>query len=154
MENEQLAEILEYWSYWRIAIPPSTKRRVVGKADSEAILRQYFNDIIEKDIVTRLGITNSRALKQLVKMLFESTGSECSFRKLAGSTGVSADTVAIYAGHCEDARGIWPIQVSIEGPKDRHKRALEEFYEKFPNAMPETFCDPENFESALEQFGA
>ncbi len=75
----------------------------VTSPDRDEILRQYFNDIVERDIVARAGIANGRALKQIVKMLFESVGTECSFRKLAGAAGLSADTVATYIGYCEDA---------------------------------------------------
>lgn len=194
--------------------------------DSGRVLRQYFADIIEKDILARLGINNPQNLKQLAKIIFESAGSECSLRKLAGTTGLSSDTVASYIDHfeaaylilscpyftysakqrirrnnkyypidpalrssvvtrtgqdlgksfeivlflalkqiCEEvcywkgkgevdfvvknSKGIWPIQASIETHKDRHLKALQEFYSEFPEANPEILCTPENFQEVL-----
>jgi predicted AAA+ superfamily ATPase len=196
--------------------------------EPDELLRQYYDDIIEKDILSRIGITNPRALRQLVKILFESSGSESSFRKLAGSVGLSNDTASSYVSYCENAylifscpyfsfsekqrvrrnnkyypvdsalrrasitksgfdigkdfelmfflalkrrfkdvyywkgksevdfvvqnsRGIWPLQVSIEAPKDRHSLALEEFYSNFSMANKEHFVNPDNFMEVIEE---
>jgi len=200
----------------------------ISNPDSGQMLRQYFNDIVEKDVLARLGISNPQSLRQLVKIIFESTGSETSFRKLAGATGLSADTVASYIAHVEDAylflscpffsfsekqrirrnnkyypidsalrravasstgddlgkdfelvvflalkrlfsevyywkgsgevdfviqsrNGILPIQVSIDSPKPRHLKALEEFHSEFPDAKPEILCHPDNFVAVIEE---
>lgn len=45
------------------------------------------------------------------------------------------------------ASGITPIQVSWESPTDRHHRALEEFYEMFPQAGEALLIGPEEFEA-------
>ncbi len=45
------------------------------------------------------------------------------------------------------ARGIIPIQVSWEAPTDRHHRALEEFYETFPQAGEALLVGPAEFEA-------
>ena len=41
---------------------------------------------------------------------------------------------------------ITPIQVSWDGPSDRHHRALEEFYETFPQATEALFIGPKEYE--------
>jgi predicted AAA+ superfamily ATPase len=199
--------------------------------EPEEVLRELFTDIIERDIVTRLGISNPRTLKQLAKIIFESSGSESSFRKLAGSTGLSADTVGSYLAHCESAylflecpffsfsekqrtrrnskyypidpalrravitrsgedlgkdfellvflslkriftevcywkdkgeldfvvqtkQGILPIQVSLDEPKEGHYQALEEFYERFPNAREAIYCTMDSFSEVIPRLSA
>jgi len=46
-------------------------------------------------------------------------------------------------------RGITPIQVSWERPIDRHHRALEEFYETFPQAQEALLVGPAEFEAGV-----
>jgi len=71
--------------------------------DGDLLLRQYFLDIIERDVRERVGARSSLPLRQLVQMVYESAGSELSHRRLAGALGVSADTVATYLEATEAA---------------------------------------------------
>ena len=47
--------------------------------------------------------------------------------------------------------GIKPYQVGWEGPKERHKLALEEFYKAYPQAKPHEFISRENSEEFLKK---
>lgn len=191
-------------------------------SDPDELLRQYFNDIVEKDIIARTGLSNSRSLKQLIRMIFESCGSELSLRKLAGSTSLAVDTVGSYLDYAEAAYlilscpffsfsekqrirrnkkyyaidsalrrsiatptgkdigkdfelivflelkrrygevfywkdnrevdfivqsrdGFFPVQVSASEPQERHYKALEEFYAKFPQASSELYINMANY---------
>jgi len=179
--------------------------------EPQQLLRQYFTDIIEKDVRERVSARSTQPLKALAQMVFESVGSETSLRRLAGTLGISSDTVSLYLQACEDAyllfgcqyfayseakrrrrnkkyyavdtglrravstragaddgkdfenlvyltlrkkteevfywrgkaevdfvvntpRGVTPIQVTLDQPKERHERGLREFYEQFPHA--------------------
>ena len=44
-------------------------------------------------------------------------------------------------------RGIVPIQVSWEPPADRHERALDEFYETFPQSLEALLIGPAQLEA-------
>ena len=61
---------------------------------------------------------------------------------------------AYWRGHGEvdfvvtTERGIVPIQVSWESPAERHQRALDEFYETFPQAQEALLVGPAEFEGA------
>jgi predicted AAA+ superfamily ATPase len=44
-----------------------------------------------------------------------------------------------------------PIQVTWDGPSDRHHRVLEEFYDRFPQAEEMTYVTAAEFESSLER---
>lgn len=75
--------------------------RALTYESPEALLREYFTDIIERDVRRHVSVRSTLSLIQLVKAVFESTGSEVSQRSLAGLLGVTADTVGSYLDACE-----------------------------------------------------
>ncbi|MBI1860403.1 MAG: ATP-binding protein [Deltaproteobacteria bacterium] len=77
--------------------------RVLTFDSPQVLLREYFTDIIERDIRSRIDIRSTLALNQLVKIVFESMGSETSQRNLANALKISADTVGTYLEACESA---------------------------------------------------
>lgn len=77
--------------------------RVLTYGDPQALLREYFTDIIERDVRRHVAVRSPLALSQLVKAVFESMGSEVSQRSLAGLLGVTADTIGSYLDACEAA---------------------------------------------------
>ena len=200
----------------------------INSIGAEETLRQYFDDIIQKDILYRTGLSNPGSLRQLAKMLFESSGSECSYRKLSGSLGISADTISSYIRYFENAylifscpyfsfsekqrirrnnkyypvdsafrrsvitktgddlgkdfelvvflalkriffevsywkekfevdfvvqgrEGIIPVQVTLDAPKERHFKGLEQFYSQFPNSQKEIIINLDNFQEARDE---
>lgn len=67
------------------------------------LLQEYFNDIIYRDVLKRVKARTPESLKQVVKMTFETCGSELSYRKIAAVTGLTVDTVKSYLEACESA---------------------------------------------------
>lgn len=67
------------------------------------LLQEYFNDIILRDILKRANARSADAIKQVVKMAFDTCGSELSYRKIAAITDLSVDTVKTYLETCENA---------------------------------------------------
>jgi predicted AAA+ superfamily ATPase len=67
------------------------------------LLQEYFNDIILRDVLRRVHARTPDAIKQVVKMTFESCGSELSYRKIAAVTDLTVDTVKAYLEACEQA---------------------------------------------------
>jgi hypothetical protein len=193
------------------------------------LLQEYFNDIILRDVLKRVHARTPEAIKQVAKMVFESCGSEVSYRKVAAVTGLSVDTVKSYLETCEDAyllfachyfafsekkqlnrqkkyypidsgmryaitsttgrdlgkslelmvflrlkqmykqvfywqelhhgevdfvvrqgSAIIPYQVTWEGPQPRHEKALQYFYENFPQANEAVMITRENADSFFE----
>jgi uncharacterized protein len=194
--------------------------------DGDRLLRQYFHDIVERDVRERLKARSSQPLRQVVQMVFEAAGSELSLRRVAAAAGIAVDTAGSYLEACEAAyllfscpyfaysarkraarnrkyypvdtglrrvvaartgadrgkslecavhlalrrrfgqvaywrgRGevdfvftdqarVVPVQVSWDGPLERHHRAIEEFYEQFPHADEAVFVTAESFEETL-----
>ncbi len=71
--------------------------------DGDRLRRQYFNDIVERDVRERVAARSSQPLRQLVQMVYESAGAELSMRRLAGATGVAVETTQNHLDACEAA---------------------------------------------------
>lgn len=199
----------------------------LSRPDGDRLLRQYFYDIVERDVRERLGARSSRAIQQLVQVVFESAGAEMSLRRAAAATGIAVDTAGSYLDACEAGyllfscpyfafsarkraarnrkyypvdtglrrvvvtrtgqdlgkslecavhlalrrrfgqvsywrgRGevdfvireqglIIPVQVTWDAPTERHRRALDDFYETFPMAEEAHVITGQNFQEALD----
>lgn len=195
--------------------------------DGDRLRRQYFHDIVERDVRERLSVRSAASIRQVVQMTFESAGSELSLRRIAGATGIAVDTARSYLEGCEaayllfscpyfafserkrairnrkyypidnglrriattqtgqdrgkalecavhltlrrrfgqvfywrdrgevdfvvqDRNRIIPIQVTWDQPNERHHRALESFYERFPQAEEAVFVTAQTFDTLLE----
>ena len=198
----------------------------MSQADGDRLRRQYFHDIVERDIRERVKARSGQTIRQIVQMAFESAGSEMSLRRIAAAAGIAVDTASKYIDACEAAyllfdcpffafserkrasrhrkyypvdtglrrvvvtragkdhgknlecavhlalkrrfgqvfywrdRGevdfvvhsegrIRPVQVSLDDTTHRHERAMEDFYERFPQAEEMVLVTEANFETAL-----
>lgn len=198
------------------------------RQDGSRLLKQYFDDIVERDIRERVGSRSSMPVRQTIQMAYESVGSELSLRRVSGAAGVSVETAGSYLTAAESAylllscpffayslrkrnarnkkyypidpglrRAVvtktgedlgklfenmifielarrfseifyWrdkgevdfivvtrsdptPIQVSLKTPQDRHYKALEYFYESFPNASEALIITEENLAESLSE---
>ena len=75
----------------------------IASNEGDLLLRQYFLDILERDVRERVGARSSLTLRQIAQMVFESAGSELSLRRIAAAGGVSVETVSAYLEACEQA---------------------------------------------------
>lgn len=86
------------------------------------LLQEYFNDIILRDVLKRVHARTPDSIKQVVKMTFETAGSELSYRKIAAVTGLTVDTVKSYLAACEDAYLLFECQFFAFSEKKRLAR--------------------------------
>lgn len=70
--------------------------RPLTAPDGEALLREYFIDIIERDVRRHVSARSTVPLAQIAKATFEAMGSEVSLRNLATAFATTADTVKTY----------------------------------------------------------
>ncbi len=77
--------------------------RISSYPEPMQLLREYFTDIIERDVRRNLSLRSASVITQLVKGVFESMGSELSQRSLANQFGLAPDTVGEYLSACEAA---------------------------------------------------
>ena len=73
------------------------------RSDGDMLLRQYFRDIVERDIRERIGARSSLPIRQVVQMAFETAGAELSLRRIAGAVGIAVETAAAYLEASEAA---------------------------------------------------
>lgn len=86
------------------------------------LLQEYFNDIILRDVVRRVNARNSDSIKQVVKMTFETCGSQLSYRKIAAVAGLSVDTVKNYLEACEQAYLLFACPFFSYSEKERQSK--------------------------------
>ena len=85
-------------------------------------LRQYFLDILQRDVRERVGARSSLPLRQIVQMVFESAGSELSKRRIAAASGVAVETVSAYLDACEQAYLLFPCPWFAYSERKRAQR--------------------------------
>ena len=85
--------------------------------------------------VTRTGSDRGKMLECAVYLELRRRGLRPSYWRGKGEVDFVVDT----------PRGIVPIQVSWEEPTVRHQKALDEFYEAFPQALESIFVGPDAF---------
>lgn len=71
--------------------------------DGPALLRQYFSDIIERDVRERVGARSTVPLRALAQLIFESAGAELSMRRASAALGLATETAQQYVGAFEAA---------------------------------------------------
>ena len=68
------------------------------------ILQEYFNDIIQRDIVERYKVKNSKQIKGLARYLLTNTGNLASYNQLTKTGEIkSANTIINYISYLENA---------------------------------------------------
>lgn len=72
-------------------------------ADGDRLRRQYFHDIVERDVRERVGARSSLPIRQVVQMTYESAGAEMSLRRIAGAIGIAVETAQSYLEALENA---------------------------------------------------
>ena len=94
----------------------------VATDQGDLLLRQYFIDILQRDVRERVGARSSLTLRQIVQMVFESAGSELSLRRIAAASGVAVETVSAYLEACEQAYLLFPCPWFAFSERKRSQR--------------------------------
>lgn len=95
--------------------------RVLSLDDEQRLdlLRQYFIEILERDVKRRVAARSTALLSKIAKAVFESTGSETSLKKLAAQFQTSVETCKSYVEAYADAYLILPCQFFTESERQR-----------------------------------
>ncbi|MBI5003451.1 ATP-binding protein [Candidatus Woesearchaeota archaeon] len=95
-KSENLEEYMTYGGFPEVVL----EQDVVKK---KKILEQYFNDIINKDIISRYNIQNTTQIIALARYLCSTPGAKVSFNKLSKVFGITDDTIRTYLSYMADA---------------------------------------------------
>ena len=107
--------------------------------------RKYYpiDTGLRRVVVTQTGKDRGRALECAVYLALRRRFGEVFYWRDRGEV----DFVVHSQGR------ILPIQVSVNEPTERHHRAMDAFYERFPQADEAQFITTENFSSELDRLG-
>jgi len=95
-QTKSLEEYMEFGGFPEVVLEKSKDKKAL-------ILRQYFDDIVHKDIVDRYNIRNAKQLIEIARYLVSTSGSKVSFNKLSKVFGISKDTISTYISYMIDA---------------------------------------------------
>lgn len=70
--------------------------RALSFTPTAQLLREYFADIVGKDVRRHVAARDNLVLQRFFQIVFESVGSEVSLRKLAAALDITADTAGQY----------------------------------------------------------
>ncbi|MEM4397073.1 MAG: ATP-binding protein [Candidatus Woesearchaeota archaeon] len=108
-----ILEYLEYGGFPEVVLEKD-------KLKKRIILQQYFEDIINKDIISRYKIRNTELLKNLASFILENSGNKISYNLLGKSFGVTDDTISTYISYMIDAFLISKVPFFTYSLKKRH----------------------------------
>lgn len=91
-----LLEYLRWGGFPEIVLATDVSRR-------EVLLRQYFDDILFKDVAMRHEVRDVVTLRSLAVHLLTSTASLVSYQRLRSLLGISLDQARAYCSHLEEA---------------------------------------------------
>lgn len=122
-QDKTLEDYLTYGGFPEIILAhdPAVKRK---------FLRQYFEDIISKDVINRHGIRNSRQVFVLARHLAANAGQKTSFNKLAKNFGFpSIETIVRYVQYLKEAFLFTEVPFHSYSVKDRYDSSrLPKYY--------------------------
>lgn len=112
-KNGKLDDYLEFGGFPEVVLEPERDKKVF-------LLRQYFDDIIHKDIIDRYNIRNAKQLKEIARYIVSSSGAKISYNKLSKVFGLSKDTISMYIGYMIDAYLLFEVTYFSYSAKIRH----------------------------------
>lgn len=77
--------------------------RTLTHGEPRLLLQEYFNDILLRDVLRRVGARSVEPIKQVAKLAFDTCGSQLSYRKIAAITNLTVETVQNHLLACEQA---------------------------------------------------
>lgn len=112
-KGAELEEYLNYGGFPEVVLEEDKEKKA-------ALLRQYFEDIIHKDIVDRYSIRNAKQLIEIARYLVSTAGSKVSVNKLSKVFGISKDTISAYVGYMIDAYLLHEVTFFSYSAKIKH----------------------------------
>ncbi|MEK6816062.1 MAG: ATP-binding protein [Nanoarchaeota archaeon] len=126
--NGKIDEYLTYGGFPEVVLEKDDVNKKV-------LLQQYFEDIINKDIISRHSIRNVEMVFNLARYVIENSGRKTSLNKLGKSFGVSDDTISTYLSYMMDSFLIVKVPFFSYSLKKRHSAAAQPKYYATDNGL-------------------
>lgn len=108
-----LDEYLEFGGFPEVVLEKNKEKKT-------AILQQYFEDILNRDIISRFTIRNAKEFTDLARSIVGTSGTKVSLNKLAKVFGLSKDTISVYINYMIDAFILTEVTYFSHSAKIRH----------------------------------
>lgn len=95
--------------------------------DNKILLKEYFEDILYKDIVLRHEIRDVNNLRKLANFCLTSLGGKISYNSLKKTLGMSLDAIKDYLGYMEEAFLLFQVPIFSYSVKS-HEYAPKKVY--------------------------
>ncbi len=127
-KNGDLEEFLTFGGFPEVVLEKDN-------ATKKIILQQYFEDIINKDIIARYRIRNRETVFDLARYLIENSGGKHSMNKLSKTLGVDDKTVNEYVSYMVDAFIIIKVPFFSYSLKKRFNKTTQTKYYSADNGF-------------------
>ncbi len=127
-KDPDFSEYLRYGGFPEVVLEKEIPRKKI-------LLQQYFEDIINKEILGRYDIRNSEAVYNLARYLIQNTGGKQSMNKLSKALGIDDKTVSEYISHMLDAYLIMKVPFFSFSVKKRFHRMTQPKYYAHDNGF-------------------
>jgi len=115
-------EYLKWGGFPEVVLEKDTDRK-------NTLIKQYFEDIINRDIISRHGIRNAKQFTDLALGMIATSGTKVSLNKLAKIYGLSRDTIATYINFMVDAFLLTEVNFFSHSARIKHDvTKLPKFY--------------------------
>lgn len=112
-KNQNLSDYMIFGGFPEIVLEKSEEKKI-------ALLQQYFEDIIHKDIIDRYSIRNTKQIMDLARYLISASGSKVSVNKLSKVFGIAKDTLQSYINYMIDAYLLFEVNYFSYSAKVKH----------------------------------
>ena len=120
-KNGSIEEYMTYGGFPEVVLESE-------KLTKKIILQQYFEDIINKDIISRNKIRNIELVFNLSRNIIANSGTKTSLNKLAKTYGVSDTTISTYISYMQDSFLISKVPFFSYSLKKRHNVLMKPKY--------------------------
>lgn len=97
-----LLEYLNYGGFPRVVLEEEKEQKI-------KLLQEYYNTIVERDIILRHKLKNDRGVKELLLYVFGNIGNLLSNNTLEKTLGLPAENIRRYLGFFEEAFLLSPV---------------------------------------------
>ena len=121
-KKKGLAEFLQYGGFPEVVLEKSIEKKM-------RLLRQYFEDILYKDIIGRHAIRNAKQVIELATYLISTSGSKERANRLSKEFGISNEIISLYISYMVEAFLLIEAKFFSYSIKTRHDVAkLPKYY--------------------------